>query len=330
VLNKAIPAGLGLAILLLARAHALADAPRIVRLEYERQTGATTCPDDVVIRAGVAARLGYEPFRDRAQDRLRATIRQVGHGLEARIELVDAQGNLKAARRLTSRNRDCSELASSVELAIAIAIDPMGSPPPPEVTPSPVGGDASSPVLRRRAASDKTPASSPSPAPARRSLSSQAEVGLVSGWGSAPSFGIGFTVGCALVGEGWSAAMEGRVDLPSSMALRAGEASARLLVASVVPCLRLGMAGACVLVTGGARQVAGDGLDHARHATVPYLAFGGRLSAALPVSKRAALALHGDVTAPVTKIRLEVDDDTVWTSPAVAVAFGLGVAIMFP
>ncbi|MBN2573208.1 MAG: hypothetical protein JXP73_01465 [Deltaproteobacteria bacterium] len=330
MLGKALSAGFGLATLLLFGTHVLAGAPRFVRLDYERQAGAASCPEEAVIRAGVAARLGYEPFRERARDRLRATIRQAGQGLEASIELFDARGNLKAARRLTSRNRECSELASSVELAIAIAIDPMGSPVPAEVAAAPEGGGAAAPAPGRQAAADESQALGPGPAPEGRPLSWRAQVGAVGGWGAAPSFGIGFAAGGALEGERWSVGIEGRVDLPSAMSLRVGEASAGLLVASLVPCLRLGAASACALATGGARQVAGDGLDHARHATVPYLAFGGRLAAALPVSQRAALALHGDISAPVTKIRLKVDDEVVWTSPAVAVALGLGIALAFP
>ena len=116
------------AILLGAGVPAYAEVPRQVQLDYERQDGAAACPDATTIRAGVAARLGYEPFAEQAEDHLRATIRQSGHTLEALIEMRDSQGHLKAERRLFSRQRDCSELASSVELAISIAIDPMGLP----------------------------------------------------------------------------------------------------------------------------------------------------------------------------------------------------------
>jgi hypothetical protein len=307
---------------------AFADAPRFVRLEYERLEGAAACPEDAVIRAGVAARLGYEPFRDLAPDRLRATLRTAGQGLEARIEMVDGRGNLKAARRLTSRNRDCSELAASVELAIAIAIDPMGGPRPRDDAPAPVIASEPSPSPSRPAASPEPHVPGPA-SPAGPPLSWRAQAGMVGGFGSAPALSLGFTVGGAVGGEGWSLGIEGRADLPSSKALRAGEASAGLAVASLVPCLRFGMASACGLATGGVRQVAGDGLDRARHATVPYFAFGGRAAVALPMSERASLALHGDVTAPVTKTRLTVDDEVVWTSPAIAVALGLGVTFKF-
>jgi hypothetical protein len=328
VLSKAFPSGLAAAILVLIGGAASADAPRLVRLEYERLDGASACPEEGIIRAGVAARLGYEPFRSRAEDRLRATVRPAGNGLEARIELLDAQGALKASRRLTSRQRDCSELAASVELAIAIAIDPMGRPHPPDDAPVPAAGEEPNPSPRQQAAAPEPAAPGPSPAAPR--LGWRAQAGLLGGWGSAPALSLGFTVGAALESDRWSVGVEGRADLPSSKTLRAGEASAGLVVASLVPCVRFGVASACGLATGGVRQVAGDGLVQARHATLPYFAFGGRAAVAWPMSERAALALHGDVTAPVTKTRLTVDDEVVWTSPAIAVALGVGVAVLFP
>ena len=330
--SQALLPRLALATVILAGTAAFADAPRFVRFEYERLEGAAACPEDAVIRAGVAARLGYEPFRDLAPDRLRATLRTAGQGLEARIEMVDGRGNLKAARRLTSRNRDCSELAASVELAIAIAIDPMGGPlggpRPRDDAPAPVIADEPSPSPSRPAASPEPQVPGPA-SPAGPPLSWRAQAGMVGGFGSAPALSLGFTAGGAIESGGWSLGIEGRADLPSSKALRAGEASAGLAVASLVPCLRFGMASACGLATGGVRQVAGDGLDNARHATVPYFAFGGRAAVALPMSERASLVLHGDVTAPVTKTRLTVDDEVVWTSPAIAVALGLGVTFKF-
>ena len=113
------------ALALCLTGSAVAQVPRQVRFEYARQDGAGACPDLATIQAGVAARLGYEPFSDRGSDLVRATIHQAGRGLEAHIEMIDPGGGLKAERRLVSHQRDCAELASSVELSISIAIDPF-------------------------------------------------------------------------------------------------------------------------------------------------------------------------------------------------------------
>ncbi|HEY7372381.1 MAG TPA: hypothetical protein VIF57_09500, partial [Polyangia bacterium] len=70
---------------LAAVTSAAAAAPaRTARLTYSRGAGATDCPDVDVIRAGVAARLGYEPFDDRAERVVSATVSRNGHVLEAR------------------------------------------------------------------------------------------------------------------------------------------------------------------------------------------------------------------------------------------------------
>jgi hypothetical protein len=334
VFRKALLAGPGLAIALVARASAFAEVPRPVHLDYERQDGAALCPDDAAIRAGVAARLGYEPFRDQADDHLRATLRQAGHVLEARIELTDAHGKLKAERRLVSRNRDCAELASSVELAIAIAIDPVGSAPPrsgEEPPASSTAGAAEAGAPRdgdsARAEATTPPSGSSSAWPP---IATRVEAGLLGGLQSAPAANLGFQAGAGLQSGAVSLGLEARVDLPASAPLRVGEASASLLVASLVPCAHAGMVAACVLVTGGAQRVAGHGLLDSRRATLPYLGFGVRLAFALPITARMSLALRGDVTAPVTETKLTVDDSVVWTSPPVAFTLGLGVAIRFP
>jgi hypothetical protein len=303
-----------LAIVFVWNASAFAAVPRLVQLDYERQEGAAGCPDEVAIRAGVAARLGYEPFRAQADERLRATIRQIGRALEARIELSDAEGNLKAQRRLTSRNHNCVELAASVELAIAIAIDAViQAPPQSSLVPA------------------ESTASPSAPPPGHSTIPIRVEASMQGGVGSAPAAHLGLRAGVALQGEAASLGVEVRADLPASASLKVGHATSSLVVASLVPCGHASMLSACLLVTAGAQRVAGgDGLLNPRHATLSYLGFGVRLGLALPITARISLALHGDVTAPVTETKLQVDNTVVWTSPAVAMTLGLGLAFRFP
>jgi hypothetical protein len=290
---------------------AFAQTPRKVRFEYARQDGATACPDLATLQAGVAARLGYEPFDDRADDLVRATIHQsghAGHGLEARIEMTDAKGSPKAERRLVSSQRDCAELASAVELAVSIAIDPFR---------------LAQPAVR----STDPPASPSKPG---RPLSGRAEAGIVGGLGTAPSRTIGVAAGAAIRGGDLSLGLEGRADLPASTSLRVGEASASLLVASLVPCAHFRMVATCALATAGALRASGHGLVDARKVTLPYVALGARLALAIPLTTRLSVALHGDLTTPLTETQLQVDGATVWTSPSLSLALGIGVAATFP
>jgi hypothetical protein len=315
---------------------ASAQPLRQVRFEYARQDGAGACPDLATIQAGVAARLGYEPFSDRANNVVRATIQPSGHGLEAYIEMTDAKGSPKAERRLVSHQRDCAELASSVELAVSIAIDPFrlaASLPKQEASAVPPAesqdesqialSEESQPAVR----SANEPASAGS---ARRPLLGRVEAGIVGGIGAAPSHTLGATAGASLRGGNLSLGLEGRADLPASTSLRVGEASTALLVASLLPCVHLRMVATCALVTAGALRAAGRGLVDARQVTLPYAALGARLAVAIPFTARLSLALHGDLSAPITKTELQVDGAAVWAAPMLSVALGLGVAATFP
>jgi hypothetical protein len=310
VLRKSLRAGPALALVLLCHAPAFADMPRPLRLDYQRLEGAAACADAAAIRAGVTSRLGYDPFSEEASDRMRVTIRERHHLLEARIELVDAQGELAAGRRLAARGRDCGELTEAVELAMAIAIDPVlaGPAPPAEKPLAQASASALGPPLR-----------------------TEVDAGMLGSLGWLPAANLGLRAGVRLRGEVLSLGLEARADLPAAKPLRAGEASGWLLAGTLLPCMHLRAASACALATAGALHVAGQrGLANPRQATLPYLGFGFRLAALLPIGERASLALHGDVTAPVTEARLTVDGEVVWRSPTVALTLGLGMAYRFP
>jgi hypothetical protein len=298
---------------------AFAQAPRRVRLEYERQEGAAVCPEAAVIQAGVAARLGYEPFDDRADDHLRVVVHRSGRALEAHIEMTDAHGALKAERRLVSRQSDCAELAALVELALSIAIDPFIAPfgaRPEPIVPTPPAPEKTSPPAAAVMAAPPEPS---------RPISGYLAAGAVGGIGVTPSRTLGFEVGGGLRRDRLSLGMEGRADLPAKTSLQVGAARTSLLVASLVPCFHFRSLGACALGTAGALRAAGRGLVDSKQVTVPYVALGARFSFAWPITAHLALALHGDLTTPLTQTELKVDGVGIWTSPAVSFALGLGV-----
>jgi hypothetical protein len=309
---------------------AFAEPARHVRFEYARQEGAFACPELPAIEAGVAARLGYEPFDDRAPDLVRTSIRGAAHGLEARIELVDGQGTVKAERRLVSHQRDCTELASSVELAVSIAIDPLGvgaaepaaNPPAeaaaPQPSPAPAPGPPAAPA----------PAE-PTPQP-RQPLTTRVEGGLVGTIFKAPGYSLGARAGGSLGGDSFSLGLEGQADFSARKSLQQGSARATLWTASLVPCARQGVVAACALVTAGLSRGSGEGLEGARSTNLFYAALGLRLSLNLPLTSSLALTVHGDASAPLVEEQLRVDQQTVWTSPHVSAALGVGLAATFP
>src|SRR5262245_39629430 len=88
---------------------AVAAPTRSARLTYARSPTASDCPDADVIRAGVAARLGYEPFDDRAERAVLATVNRTGRTLEALIQIAGADGKPTAERKLVSHQSDCGD-----------------------------------------------------------------------------------------------------------------------------------------------------------------------------------------------------------------------------
>jgi hypothetical protein len=326
-----------------------AEAPRRIRLEYERMDGAAACPDARAIARGVGARLGYEPFDNAAEARVRATVRRTGPALESTVVLVDAAGKVTAERRLSSRSGDCGELAGAMELAISIAIDPFhvtrGAAPPPSPAQAPA------PPPERPAAPPPPPPSPPPPAPPQvivevvaprpppppaaappsEPLRAEVTLGIVGALGAAPAPTAGITAGAAFRRGRLSLGIEGRADLPASASPPAvGEIRASLVVGSLVPCARFGRLAACGLFTAGALRAAGRELAQPRQVFAPYVAVGARLGVAVPLGAWLALVASGDVVAPLAQTELQVERSEVWTTPAVSAALGLGMAATIP
>jgi hypothetical protein len=317
-----------------------AREPTFVRFDYLRQDGIATCPDEAAIRTGVAARLGYDPFRSDASDQLRTTIDRSGNALEARIVMTDAHGAVKAERKLLSRARDCVELASSVELAISIAIDPMRSMPSaePESRSQNAGrgpdgsarasGDAAEPT--GGPTSGPLPVATPLPSEPSPPIVKRIVAAATGGLWAAPSPNLGILAGVGLRRGNLSVTVDVRADWPAARSLKTGTVSSALYLGTLAPCIHHRWVAACALASAGARRVSGHGLLDARAATDAYVALGARLGIDLPLTARLAVALHGDVTAPVTRMHLLVDDEVVWTSPLASVALGIGLAAIFP
>ena len=143
-------------LLLAARpAPAAPPVPPSVRLSYVLGRGAEQCPPEAALRRGVAARLGRDPFRAEGAQLVSIRVEATRAGLAATVEVRDAAGKAVGTRTVASSRRDCAELAAAVELAVAIAIDPLSFnrptsdrweepplpadriPPPPPFTSSP-------------------------------------------------------------------------------------------------------------------------------------------------------------------------------------------------
>jgi hypothetical protein len=338
----------------LVEARALAEQPR-AHLLFVREAGAERCPDEQAVRAAVAARLGYDPFSAAAAQEVSVIFGPSGHGLHARIELVDAQGEVTNARELTARGAACDQLASTVELSISMAIDPLAfaaEPPraddavrpaaaptpktftsaPTDTPPSSADQTRTSDDRTRAASDDQTHASDDktptvSAAQPRARLRPRLGTGFVTAVGNAPTVSFGFTLHVGLRSRWWSASGEVRADVPVSSSAVGGQFSTGLYTFSLVPCFHVRVLAVCGLFTAGAMVSKGQGYAIDFERTSPYLAAGVRGALEIPLGKIFALLVAADLVAPIWRTTLIANDTQVFNTPPVAGVFqfaGLG------
>ncbi|HXU02583.1 MAG TPA: hypothetical protein VN903_16575 [Polyangia bacterium] len=316
----------------------VAAPPRTAKLTYTRGAGASECPDVDVIRAGVAARLGYEPFDDSAALAVTTTVIRTGRTLEARIEIAGADGKSAAERKLVSRESDCQELASAIELAISIAIDPLAgsrprpaAPPPPSPPPPPPAPLPPQVIVVREPAA---PPALPPPAP-RVPIVFQVRLGGLGAVGSEPAAAVGGSVQASARRGSFSLGLEGRGDLASTTALQlngvaVGDMETSLLMGALVPCASRWVLEGCALLAVGSIRASSHGLDMPQQVSAPFLAVGARVGVELPLGGILSAGVHADLLAPLTELVLRVNGQPVWTSPPISGALGLTMGARFP
>ncbi|HEY3448467.1 MAG TPA: hypothetical protein VGK67_19080 [Myxococcales bacterium] len=381
-------------LLVLGAQAASEDELPTVRLLYSRAPEALGCPDEAALRRAVAARVGRDPFGEPAQLVLRASVGPARTGLTARVEAATSSGEPRGSRVLDSRGRGCAELASAMELAISIAIDPLclAKPPPPREPPEPFrevpdarppdldppdagfmdsGPAEETDALAPEAAPDATtpdateldaggesepadagasdagpeiaihevdavapawgegmpPAPADAGAPAAGGgapVEASIHVGVVAGLGSAPGV---VAAGAALgaeAGAGWfRMGLEGRADLPSSGGYAGGRLGTSLLMASLVPCARVGLAGICALVSGGALLASASDIPGARGSTTAYVDVGARATFDIALHGPLWLRFQGDLRVPLARTTLRVGGGIAWSMPVVGGSLGL-------
>jgi hypothetical protein len=330
----------GLVVATLVGSAVAGADPRAVHLVYIRGAGAERCPSQAELQQGVIARLGRDPFWGRGARPVWITITRSGAQLVATIAAQAEDGGAAQVRAVTSRRGECAELASAVELALAIAIDPVAvegrpteAPGPvaePLVTPSAPAVSTAPPPQPPEAAA--LVAAQPHATPEARTVRDRhwfvgAELLLSAGTGPRTSPGFALALG-ARRGD-WSLALEGRADYPIEMPVDGGAIAAAPLLAAVVPCYHVRSLAACAVTTAGVLVGAARGLPGARTEVTPYWAAGARLAAELPVGARFALGAHFDLMATLTPTHLQVDQTQLWQTPVLSGTFGLSAIERF-
>jgi hypothetical protein len=280
------------------------------KLEYQRGKGADSCPDAAQLRREVGEVLGYDPFDDGAALSIHCAIDRRRDAWQASIVVRDRLTGARGTRVISSTVDDCHELAQSVELAIALVIDPLFQPEalPPRAPARDAAGDTG-PV---EAVSTVAAISAPPGMPQRSvyfHAGGRVGAGVQPGLTAAIAGGVG-------VRWGWfSVDADGGYAFRTTRIVSEGSISALRLWAAVVPCAHLGPFAACAVVTGGVVSATGD-FEVDGLADTPWIAAGGRAVVEAPLW-------------PPFRTTVTVSADPVWQAPAAAGEFGLAVLIHF-
>jgi hypothetical protein len=299
------------------------------RLTYVRGEG---CPSEARFVEGVAERLGYAPFVEKAGHALVVTLdaeatkrRWVG-----KVTLTDSEGHVSGQRAIDS-SRSCDDLAATAAFVVSVLLEP-GGPPPPSPSPAP-----SSPPPR----SAPPPSTSdpiwpeekpppPPPPPSGPALVPAAGLEGVVGGGLAPAPSLGGAVFGSITRASFLLAIEARADLPASSSDTDPSARIWLAQGSVVPCFARAPFAVCAIVSAGAVWGEGRGtLATSRVGTAPYVAGGGRLEFSLPMGDLLFARAHGDLVAPLTRPKFSIGGERVYELPVLAVAAGVGIGVRF-
>jgi hypothetical protein len=314
------------------KSHA-ADHPE-VRLVYVRDEGAATCPGEQEVAAAVAERLGYIPFSPSSRQTVLARAWGKPNHWHGSIERLGEQAG--GRRELASNAAECSDLATSMALSIALLLDPdraMGVPmadspkepirnpveePPPE--------SKESPALEPKVEAAPPLAMAPEP-----KIEWAVGIGAVASLGTAPIAAVGAGALVEMRLRAFRAGLEGRADLPAEGAESGGVGvRTQLTSAMLVPCYATRIVSMCALASLGSIRAEGVGsATRPRNASAIYSAVGGRVGVDLPMgSTPLVLRLTADVLAPITQLSFTVSDERVWSLSSLAGAVGLGGVIV--
>jgi hypothetical protein len=340
------PVRLGLcsfvSIAVAAACNASASAePARVNLTYVRKgTAAASCPDEPTFRALVAARLGYDAFAPGGDLALLVELKPQGPELVGRLSLSGARGEDRGQRTMRSGDTDCLELASSLALATAFAIDPEAvrarvSRPPPAAAPAPAAPPAAAPAPLAPPPARDAPAAPERP---RAALGFRLGAGFVLPVGIVPAPRGGLRGGAGLDGGNWSVGVEGAFLFSSSRAEPFGEVSTSVAYGSLVPCYHPRLHDAvmldlCVVGSVGAMFSEASNVSRPDPVTDPFATVGPRAAVTVLPWPNLGFVAAFDVPVPLSRVRLAIDDAgqrrEVWFMSPIGFIAGLSAVLRF-
>jgi hypothetical protein len=319
------------------------DGAFAVALEYSAAPG---CADENDFKAIVVGRLGYEAFRADAQDRVLVDIVSRGKAFEGHIERRNAEGRWAGDRTFPSRSDDCGQLGRAMAFALALQIQLSA-----KASASPASSQTAGPT--ETASTLGTPAS-PIPAPlasTRTPLVPEAPLALTnepaaSNRAPRPTLNIG---GGGLLGLGLSSSavplgrvfgslawqhssfeVAAEVAWPTTTRREDGAGfSQQLLLISGAGCAQFQRWSTCLLAKAGEIRILGKDIDKPKVLSGPIVETGLRLALVQPLGRHLYVAARAEGLINVTRWRVTLDQNLVWTSPRFATTVGLDIGVRF-
>ena len=335
--RRALGTALLAALVIAATSRAAKGATdTLVQLEY-RSDESGGCVDEDELRRMVTDQLGHDPFRPDADQRVSISIAKTDTGFQGRIVWTEADGRRVGERLLSSRSRDCHEIAANVAFAVALQLQLVDRGVPAQANAEGSGAE------RSPAATDQTNRAQPSPE--RPALSAEASAASVPASparlrlavGAGPAVGMGMTPGATAFGRLFVVARLPRVSaeiaadagLPVTQREPDGTAVAvTALGSSAAGCAHVSVASACLLARLG--WIRARGVDVAAPSTSwgRFSELGMRLAASRELG-RFSVSVHADGLVMLSRWNVVLNDAVVWTAPRVGAVVGLDLALRF-
>jgi hypothetical protein len=327
----------------MAIAALIALAPSLARgdtVALKVNPGVAECSDSRTIAKGVAERLGYWPFRPNATRAIEVGIVREKTGLKASL-LITQNDLIDGERTIESPSDDCDELSEALELAIAIAIDPLhglatASPPqampapPPPVSAAPAPSPAPSPPAMLTAPPLPPPVETFSEAPSTTAAAksegspyrqTQLALGLLVHTGLLPNQGAGLVAQLRFEKRALVFGFQGRFIPPTEEDIGGLRVRGALVQSGGFFCGRRGRFDFCGLsglgIIRASAEMDGNLLDEISD---PYLSVGGRLTFRQPLTESIFALLNAQIEAPIP-VKLSIFGETLWRNQPIAGVF---------
>ena len=308
-----------------------------VRLEYQADEQAG-CAGEDDLRRMVTDQLGHDPFRSDAEQRIGISIAKTEAGFQGRIVWTEADGRRVGERLLSSRSRDCQEIAANVAFAVVLQLqlverrasnDASATVPNTEAPPPKTGDDSNrAPATPERPTlTTEAPSVPDRPSPARWLLAV----------GAGPAVGLGMTPEATAFGRLFLVARSGSLsaEIAADAALPVTQREpdgtgvvVNAMGSSAAGCAHVSVASVCLL--GRLGWIRARGMDVAAPLTSwgRFGEVGMRLAGARELG-RFIVSVHADGLLMLSRWNVVFNDAVVWSVPRVGGVAGVDVALRF-